>query len=182
MADKAKAVNVEGFSFENAAEAAQAKKEVEGIKYIKARISRDDPEKMLEIYNKMVGQKLFETAVGYGYLKDMQEYLLSVPAIPREKVLPIPVIHPQFAASVTHAAANGGKEGKLKASMRLNAALIVCIIAMFAITMTSGSPTIVNYRTKVLNQYAEWEQELSEREQAVREKEQELGIETETGE
>lgn len=42
---------------------------------------------------------------------------------------------------------------------------------MFAIAMKSDSPNILNYETAVVNKYALWEQELSEREQAVREKE-----------
>ena len=42
--------------------------------------------------------------------------------------------------------------------------------------MTGNNPNILNYQNAVLNKYASWEQELMEREQAVREKEQELGI------
>lgn len=35
---------------------------------------------------------------------------------------------------------------------------------------------ILNYENAILNKYAAWEQELTAREQAVREKEQESGI------
>ena len=35
---------------------------------------------------------------------------------------------------------------------------------------------MLNYKTAVLNEYSEWEQELTQRENAVREKESELGI------
>ena len=56
----------------------------------------------------------------------------------------------------------------------------VCVVAMFAMALTSDSPTIVDYQSKLLNRYASWEQELTEREKAVSEKEQELGIQVDT--
>lgn len=81
---------VNGFLFENAAEAEQAKKEAEGVKYIRGKLSMDEPEAVLQIYNKMVRQNLFETAVGYAYLFDLQEYLRSIPFINQEEIFPIP--------------------------------------------------------------------------------------------
>ena len=44
------------------------------------------------------------------------------------------------------------------------------------ISLTGKNPTIINYRSKIVNQYASWEQELKEREAVVREKEAQLGI------
>ena len=75
MPENTQRVSVGGFSFENKDEAEQAKKEIEGIRYIKTKTNMSDPEVILQVYNKMIGQKLFETAVGYSYLKDLQEYL-----------------------------------------------------------------------------------------------------------
>ena len=48
---------------------------------------------------------------------------------------------------------------------------------MFVITMKSDNPNILNYKKQILNEYASWEQELTERENRVREKEQELSME-----
>ena len=59
----------------------------------------------------------------------------------------------------------------------INLFLAALVIAMFAITLKSDNPNILNYKNVIVNQYASWEQELSEREQAVREKEQQLQIE-----
>ena len=91
---------VEGFLFANEAEAAQARKEAEGVKYVKEKAQMDDPEMVLRIYNKMIQQRLFDTAVGYSYLKDLQEYLQSIPFIRKEDIFPIPVQHPQGEARV----------------------------------------------------------------------------------
>lgn len=46
---------------------------------------------------------------------------------------------------------------------------------MFAIASGSDNPNIINYRNAIVNEYASWEQELTEREKAVRRKEAELG-------
>ena len=42
----------------------------------------------------------------------------------------------------------------------------------------ADNPNILNYKTAVLNEYAEWEQDLKEREAVIREKELELDIDT----
>ena len=69
---------------------------------------------------------------------------------------------------------------QLRASLRksviLNILLILLVIAMFVITLTGNNPTILNYEQKLQNKYAGWEQELTERENAVREKERELSL------
>ncbi len=191
-----------GFSFENEDEAEQAQKEVEGIKYIKTKTDMDNPKMVLQVYNKMIEQKLFETAVGYSYLKDIQEYLVAIPYINNEEILPIPVTHPRLEESLkkqrqefikrerTWAAKAKEKEKKnqkalknaagkkMQISLWVNFALALCIVAMFILTMTSSSPTILNYQSKIIDKYASWEQELSDREQAIVQKEKELGITT----
>ena len=58
----------------------------------------------------------------------------------------------------------------------LCAVLFCMVLLMFAISMTGNNPTILNYKSTILNQYAEWEQQLTERENKIREKEAELGI------
>ena len=71
MSEKNRIV-VEGFSFSNEAEVAQAGKEADGIKYIREKINMDMPENVLTIYNQLIRQKLFETAVGYGHATALQ--------------------------------------------------------------------------------------------------------------
>ena len=54
--------------------------------------------------------------------------------------------------------------------------LVAVIIGMFGITLTSNLPTIVDYETKLQNKYAAWEQQLTEREAQVKQKEAQLNI------
>ena len=66
---------------------------------------------------------------------------------------------------------------KLRTSVIVNLFLVILVIAMFAITLKSDNPNILNYKNAIVNQYASWEQELSEREKQLRQKENELGLE-----
>ena len=47
------------------------------------------------------------------------------------------------------------------------ALLVIMVVFMFAITLTSDSPTILDYEKKIVNRYEAWEQELDAREQEL---------------
>ncbi len=49
--------------------------------------------------------------------------------------------------------------------------LILCVAGMFYVNSTINSPTILDYEEKLIDKYSAWEQELTEREAAVKEKE-----------
>lgn len=186
---------IAGFVFENRAEAEQGAKEAEGVKFIKSRTDMENPEMVFDIYNKMIQEKLFETAVGFAYLKELQEYLKANPFIKDEDIRPIPISHPTLEESFrrrTRHAADKPKETKnviqpvnvnyktrYRAMRALSIVFGICVIAMFAITATTDNTTILNYEQEIINKYEEWESELSERERNIREREAELGITTE---
>ncbi len=64
----------------------------------------------------------------------------------------------------------------IKKQWMIMAALVLIILSMFVIAMTGNNPTILNYRSKILNQYSEWEKELEEREAAISQKEKAAGV------
>ena len=68
------------------------------------------------------------------------------------------------------------KERKLFISTLVNVFLGFLVLAMFVITLRGSTPNVINYKIALTNQYAAWEQELTQREKAVKEKEQELEI------
>ena len=65
---------VEGFDFETKEEALQAKKEVEGVRYIKEQMQLDDPEVVLRLYQKLVAQNVFETPIGMSFLSEWCDF------------------------------------------------------------------------------------------------------------
>lgn len=65
---------------------------------------------------------------------------------------------------------------KFRVTVFISGMLAVCVLAMFLITATADNATILNYETKLINRYEEWEKELTEREVSLSEKEEALGI------
>ena len=171
---------IEGFYFDDAKVAEQAKREADGIQYIRENTDMDNPEIVLQLYRKLIGEKLFETPVGISFLKELRDYLLQVPTIQEQELEPIHFQTPEVEAEMRF---NGRMEKKieqgkkrLRISLIVNLFLAVLVVGMVIITLTSDQPNIVNYENKIVDKYAQWQQELEEREQAVREKEQELQI------
>ena len=52
----------------------------------------------------------------------------------------------------------------------------ILVIALFAVAFTGKHPNILNYENVILDKYSSWEQELTERENAIREKELSLKV------
>ena len=190
MPKKEQVYVVEGFAFTSEKEAELAKKEREGIRYIKEKTNMSNPDMVLQIYNKMVREKMFVTSVGYAYLFDLQEYLRTNPYIKDEDIMPIEVVHPSLQESLKEEklkhqvqmqemkkkaakkpVADAELQNKYKLSLLVNLILVISVVGMFLISATSGHPTILNYEEELVNRYSAWEQELTEREAALREAE-----------
>ena len=170
MSEKKK-VKINGFVFTDEAEAEQAKKEAHGIHYVEERADMHHPETVLEIT----------------YLKELQEYLIQNPSINNSDILPISVTHPVLEESLRKklriSAKNRASEKKAskktdgyrkkyEITLFISVILAVSVIGMFIVASTSDSPTIINYENKLIDKYAAWEQELDEREAALKEREQ----------
>lgn len=181
MSDKV----IDGFSFTDAHDVNLAQEEVSRIKYIASRMNMDNPRAVLAVYDKLISSGIFVTPVGIEYLRTLQNYLYKCNDINDEDVRDIPV-----AISYSDAMDDRSKERdrkmeavkssrtlrktfrvEYKVSLIVNVVLFIGIIAMFIITLKADNPNMINYRTAILNQYSDWQQELSEREQAIKEKE-----------
>jgi hypothetical protein len=187
-------VIVGGFAFAEEEMAKQAQKELDGVAYVRGKADMDNPRMVLQIYNKMVEQQLFETVVGYVYLKELQDYLTSIPFIDQDAILAIPVPAPASSESGRGA----GKKIKLKQQKKdepnrekervweLRAKILagvcitlaLCVVGMFIVQTTAGSTNILNYENELINKYETWEEQLEEREAAIEELEREKGIST----
>lgn len=172
--------NIDGFLFEDEATAQLAKKEEEGIRFIKERTALDNPEVVLKLYNKFLEQNLFVTPVGIRFMVELQNVLLGSPFIPREEIAPIQVSSIVVKKELPQETTEGEKkEGDYKKPFYV--ALFFAIIfalsvaGMFLITELSGNNVnILNYRNEILNEYSTWEAELEEKEAELKEWEAEL--------
>ena len=178
---------VDGYRFDRLSDAGEAALEIEKATYFEQRISGRSPENMLAIYDKVLDERIFVTPVGWEYLKFLQARLKEE-GIDADRIRPIPLyhtfhfqkvdeqenkgvarerIHPSTKKKMTTA-------DKMRISVIMNVILVLLVAVLFIITLNGENANALNYRKAIQNQYASWEQELTEREKAVKEKEQEL--------
>ena len=179
---------IDGFAFSDDADVSLASSEIEKIKYIAGRMNMDNPKGVLAVYDKLITSGIFVTPVGYEYLRTLQSYLYKCKDIPDDAVREIPVPISYSRALNIRSEERDEKlssqreartlrktfKNEYKISLIVNIILIIMVIAMFVITLKAENPNMINYRTAILNQYSEWEQELNEREAAIKQKELEL--------
>ena len=185
---------IDGFIIENEEMASQAIKEEEGVRYIKERTPMDDPNVVLNLYNRLLEQNLFTTPVGIRFLIELQSILYASEEIADESVAQIPttgfvkeivikqpvteyVETPQKKAGAKTKAEKKERSYKNAYHVSLFFAIVfaVCVAGMFVITKISdNNVNILNYREQIINEYAEWEQNLKEKEDSLREREKEL--------
>lgn len=180
------ALTVDGYIFATPEDAEIAKNEIRKIEYIESHTDMSNLAIVKGIYEKALAERFFQTPIGFEYLRDLQK-ILSSGGVKEELIKPIPLYttfkridlkHSETAKKRLTRAEK--KEMSLKMKYR-NAVLVAAILgvlclAMLLITFHGTTPNALNYKSAILNQYAEWEQELKEREAVVREKERELNI------
>lgn len=188
MADKAGWV-VDGFQFATEDDAALARNEKLRIERIEEKMDYQNSEMVGAVYKKAIDNRVFKTPVGYHYLKKLQQVLVeNLPE--NETVAEIPVTgvySMRESANQTveriQASRKPVKKEKpkqeffsRKTSIIINIGLLILVIVMFVISTTGSNPNIINYERTIQNRYVEWERQLSDREQVIREKEKELLI------
>ena len=190
-----------GFVFRTKKEAELAQREIEGTKYLRQKLDMENPNAVFSIYQNLIEQDLFETPVGYCFLKELRDYLLMIPAISNEEVLAIPIRYPQTEEEEKKQKKEQKKEeqrkelqrekekaknkkeqkkegknykGRCQFFMVTSLILLISVVSMLLLAATSDNVNILNYENKLIDKYSSWEQELEEREQAVKEQEQAL--------
>lgn len=177
----------EGYLFLNEEDAELARAERRNIEYLEKHMNYNSPDTVLRVYKKALVERVFKTPVGFEYLKRMQLYLKKCGTIDEEDIPPIVLqngFQPRMRRSYAPARQRVKSADEKKAqwpvtSVIFNIVLVIAVVAMFAITMKSDNPNILNYENALVNKYASWEQDLTEREREVRAKEAELNINAE---
>ena len=80
---------IDGFVFHSQREAERARKELDGVRYLEKNADLSDPEKLLQVYNRMLERGMFETPVGLRFLRDLQDKIRQIPYIPEDMISPI---------------------------------------------------------------------------------------------
>jgi len=187
--DEKKLLTVGGFLFTSIEDAEIAREELKKIDYIEKKMNYHLPENILAVYNKVLESKILKTPPGVAYLSRMQSHMKRV-GIDADRINPIP-IYQSFGSRGPSDAGEGiarqRVERRLRAEKtesdrlrnRFRSAVAICLLlaglvgAMFYITMTGDNPNILNYKRTLEDHYAEWEQNLTERERNIRARERE---------
>ena len=175
---------VKGYCFGTAEDAETARQEEKKIEYLDQHMDLGKTENMLLVYKKAVESRIFVTPVGWEYLKRLQRELNSRADL-TEEVPPV-ALYTVFAHRVgdniripeprIQEKTKSNTKKSLIISVIMNIVLAIAVGGMFYIAYTSDNPNVLNYKRNLVNKYAQWEQELSEREKVIREKERNLMI------
>ena len=161
----------EGFSFPNQTEAKLASKEKKQVDYIESKLNYGELSQVQSIYEKAIAEQIFRTPVGVIYLKHLQNYLNNHKDKLGKEIPPIPVRTVKNIRRPDTRQEIAKRRYGITVSIALNVLLAMAVAFMFYVALSSDNPNILNYETALENRYAAWEQQLSEREQAIREKE-----------
>lgn len=181
-----KEFTVNGFMFGSKDDVELAKTELGTVKYIDKKIENRNVDTILSVYQGALERKMFRTPVGYAYMHDLQKRMLSM-GMEADKIPGIPIYQvynnkyeqddrPERTMQVPKKKRRDELKARNSRLVLVNIILLILVIAMFVISLNAKSPNILNYRSNIQNEYAEWDQELTAREKAVREKERELNI------
>ncbi len=184
-------LSVGGYRFYTEKDAQLAATERKKIEYLEARIDYSRPDSILLVYEKTIHERLFKTPIGLNYLKGLRDFLCEQPEIDPQSVPEIP-LYSTFSGEVREKSnpvrnrirpagvdADRAKT-RFTISVILNVLLVLAIICMFTVTLRSDNPNVLNYERVITNRYAQWDQELTERENVIREKERELKLNGQT--
>ena len=164
---------IDGFAFHTLQDARDAQKEAEGVQYLKDKIAGQDPEKVLELYHKMLDEQVFSTPVGLMFERDLSEDLRNQPELAEYEIRPVDV-YPVVPENITekerdrlqkeHAKENRTKDNRIRFSVILNIVLVALVIGMFFIVSTSNNVNIINYENALIDKYEDWQNALEARE------------------
>lgn len=195
MAEEKQVYIVGGIAFHDMESAKMAQNELKRIELLDEKMDYGDVESVAAVYDKACKNNIFKTPIGISYMMRLQNCLVQN-QYPGISEMPIPV-QTEYGGSAAGRPAEGSREqnesvwkarldrsreevrkcrDKIRISVMVNILLFFLVIALFVISQTGKNPTILNYRSKVIDQYAQWQQELEEREQIVEQKEAQLGI------
>ncbi len=173
---------VGGYRFATIADAETARMEEKKVDNLERNLDYRQPQNVLLVYNKALDNRVFLTPIGFAYLQKMQSEMLKW-GVPADKIRPVPLYmafsnktenNSSIRKSIAARHPKIEYKGRFITSVLINAILVLLVMAMMVISWRSDIPNIINYRTAVENEYSQWEQELTERENALREAQRQL--------
>ena len=162
----------------------RARRESEIVWQIRSKLDLDDARAVLKMYNKLIGDKIFETLVGYTFLEELREIILADGLIEEDALERVPVQEKQddglderrrlsFQKNKYQKLYEGQKLMNKKLKIAL-AAMVVILVGFVFINFKfeySIFTYFTNYKAnmeeELINKYNGWETELEQREEKL---------------
>lgn len=175
---------LDGYAFDSKEMYNLSLREQRNIHSIKSKLNMQEKASVLTVYKKLVTHHLLVTPVGIEFERELRNRLITEFQVdPTE----LPMIHIPKQQEVSGFSKkdftreqllkdNAKKGQRIKTLSIIIVGLLIIIIGMFVINTLNPNTGYVNYENKILNKYSSWEEELNQREAAIKEQEAKLGI------
>lgn len=180
-------LDVGGFLFKTKEDADKARVDARKIEYLESHVKLNSLANIKTVYTKSIQNKVFGTPLGWSFLSFLRRQVMiqggdlsDMPCIELKHIYTHTTSPDDYVPKkiVKEAPKKKSNFKFLQYSLFLNIFLIILVVVMFLIAASNNSTTVLNYKETITDEYEAWEEELSEREKAVKEKEKELGIES----
>ena len=170
--EKGKTYTYQGFTFGSEAELAEAKKEAEVVAYIRSQADLGHVKTVVKLYNRLVEKGTLVTTLGIAFLQELRSRAMESGLVTESslKELPEPVKSEKLKAEKKVSKDRKLMEYYKEKSKRLTFAIVVLcivIVILFAIRLFGTASPFTDYEQKVLNEYAGFKEELTEKEEQL---------------
>lgn len=181
---------VDGIFFSSRKEYERALKDKENIEYISAKMDLTNPRTVMKLYNSLIKKNTLTTAVGFVFLKQLYDVIAlsadvdlnQVYALEKDRYINANGSSSDYLSTVRATASQSLTASKdynrlsntnkiLKFTVLI---LIGCVVAMFIFTMKADTLTYNNAKESVINEYEQWNSELTQREKELDKREETL--------
>lgn len=200
---------VDGYVFGNEEDAKRAGEESQRVTLLKVKIDYADLAAVHSVYEKAIANHVFITPIGISFLRELRDQLADSEYAAELSAIPVPTICVDMTKDETAEGSEDAElselarlrvrsdslserlertkksqkrvSDSLRMSKLLNVALVVIVILLFVITLTGENANALNYKRVLEDKYASWEEELTQRENALRQQENNQSVNQEEG-
>lgn len=172
---------VQSYSFSNINEYEKAKKEQETVAYVRANTNLNNIKVVAKLYSSLIEKETFDTIVGYRFLEELRQILLSEDLL-SEEALPFIPVKAKDSKFIRESVANEQYEKyknlyektnhKKKISIYANFFLAIIIVAMMVLSVMTNHGASSKTEAEILDKYASWAQELQQKEDELNQREE----------
>ncbi len=177
---KAEGLVTGGYLFSTNKDFSDANEEQESINFLRSKTDLSNPRTVLKLYNKLIENRTFHTLIGYTFLKELRDGILTSGIVKAEDLGEIYVsaqINNNEVNSVTfehYKHLTERQQVRIRNSRIINLFLVITILAMIIIAIYTDRTLYSDFENKVIDHYSDWEEELNNREQDLIKREEAL--------